>query len=355
MYLESLWVQGFRALSEQRIDITAPITAVEGGNGAGKTTLLDAIHFLASGKSCLGLTNAELIKDGESYFVVGGRYRTRDPVAGGSVNHTAQAMFTTEGRKELRIDGTVYHGFIRLIGGLRVAQFNFSSLFLVKGMPSVRRQFINLLIASCDRTYLEALSAYAAVTTRKTALLRQSGSGDVDASLLDLFDEQIVTLTTTIYAKRRTALGAVGLAMTSLIADGLFEPLSDVSVLYDPRPISTESIRALRDRELARHACLAGCHLDDFLLLRNKRQLRDTASLGEAKMVSLLLTFAGAEYIRAVTGEYPVLLLDDLEGDIDMPNLDRLMHLVARFEQVFIASFDVARLGGGLNATSVRL
>ena len=127
----------------------------------------------------------------------------------------AQAMFTTEGRKELRIDGTVYHGFIRLIGGLRVAQFNFSSLFLVKGMPSVRRQFINLLIASCDRTYLEALSAYSAVMTRKNALLRQSGSGDVDASLLDLFDEQIVTLTTTIYAKRRSALAAVGQAMTT--------------------------------------------------------------------------------------------------------------------------------------------
>ena len=83
--------------------------------------------------------------------------------------------------------------------------------------------------------------------------------------------------------------------------------------------------------------------------------MRDTASLGEAKLVALLLTFAGAEYIRMVTGEYPVLLLDDLEGDIDMPNLDRLVHLLARFEQVFITTFDVARLGGGLNATSVRL
>jgi recombinational DNA repair ATPase RecF len=48
-------------------------------------------------------------------------------------------------------------------------------------------------------------------------------------------------------------------------------------------------------------------------------------------------------------------LLDDLEGDIDMPNLDRLMHLLARFEQVFITSFDFASLGGGLNTTSVRL
>jgi DNA replication and repair protein RecF len=355
MYLESIWVQGFRALAEQRIDITGPITAVVGGNGAGKTTLLDAVHFLASGKSCLGLTNAELIRDGESYFVVGGKYRTRDPVAGGVVGHTAQAMFTSEGRKELRIDGTVYHGFIRLIGGLRVSQFNFSSLFLVKGMPSVRRQYINLLIASCDRSYLEALSAYSAVMTRKNALLRQSGSRMVDEPLLDLFDEQIVTLTTTIYAKRKSALAAVGQAMTRLIADGLFGPLSNVSILYDPRPISTVSIRALRDRELERHACLAGCHLDDFVLLRGKGQLRDTASLGEAKLVALLLTFAGAEYIRMVTGEYPVLLLDDLEGDIDMPNLNRLMHLLTRFEQVFITSFDVAGLGGGLNSTSVRL
>src|SRR5664280_1102715 len=295
-----------------------------------------------------------LIRDGESYFVVGGRYRTRDPVAGGSVLHVVQAVFTAEGHKELHIDGTVYHGFIHLIGGLRVAQFNFSSLFLVKGMPSVRRQYINLLIASCDRTYLEALSAYSAVMTRKNALLRQSGSGVVDASLLDLFDEQIVALTIAICSKRRSALAAVGLAMTGLIGDGLFEPLSDVSILYDPRPISVESIRAIRGQELARHVCLAGCHLDDFVLLRRKRQLRDTASLGEAKLVALLLTFAGAEYIRTVTGEYPVLLLDDLEGDIDMPNLERLVHLLARFEQVFITTFDVVRLGGGLNATSIR-
>lgn len=355
MYLESLWIQGFRALAEQRIDITAPIIAVEGGNGAGKTTLLDAVYFLASGKSCLGLTNSELIRDGEAYFVVGGSYRTHDPVAGGLVSHTAQAMFTAEGRKELRIDGSVYHGFIHLIGGLRVAQFNFSSLFLVKGMPSVRRQYINLLIASCDRTYLEALSAYSAVMIRKNALLRQSSSGVVDASLLDLFDEQIATLTNAIYAKRRSALVTVGQAMTRLIADGLFKPLSDVSILYDPQPISIESIRAIRDRELARHVCLVGCHLDDFVLLRRNRQLRDTASLGEAKLIALLLTFAGAEYIRMVTGEYPVLLLDDLEGDIDMSNLDRLIHLLTRFEQVFISSFDFSRLGGGLNTTSVQL
>jgi DNA replication and repair protein RecF len=355
MYLDSLWVQGFRALSEQRIEITSPITAVEGGNGAGKTTLLDAIHFLASGKSCLGLTNAELIREGTSYFVVGGRYRTRDRVAGGLVSHTLQAMFTTEGRKELRIDGTVYHGFVHLIGGFRVSQFNFSSLFLVKGMPSVRRQYINLLIASCDHTYLEALSTYSVVMTRKNALLRQSGSGAVDVSLLDLFDEQIAVLTATIYAKRKMALAAVAQAMSHLIGDGLFEPLSDVTIFYEPRPVSVESIRTLRDRELARHVCLAGCHLDDFVLLRGKRQLRDTASLGEAKLVALLLTFAGAEYVRMITGEYPVLLLDDLEGDIDASNLDRLMHLLARFEQVFISSFDVARLGGGLKATSVQL
>jgi recombinational DNA repair ATPase RecF len=50
-----------------------------------------------------------------------------------------------------------------------------------------------------------------------------------------------------------------------------------------------------------------------------------------------------------------VLLLDDLEGDIDAGNLDRLLHLLTGFEQVFITSFDVARLGGGLNAVSVVL
>lgn len=355
MYLESLWVQGFRALAELRIDITTPIIAVEGGNGTGKTTLLDAVYFLASGKSCLGLTNAELIRDGDPCFVTGGTYRTRDAVAGETVSHTVQAMFTTEGHKEIRIDGTVYHGFIRLIGGLRVAQFNFNSLFLVKGMPSVRRQYINLLLASCDHSYLETLTTYSAIMTRKNALLRQSSFSAVDVSLLDLFDEQIVTLTTTICAKRRSALAIVEQGMKRLIADGLFGPLSEVSILYDPRPVSVESIRALRDRELARHACLAGCHLDDFVLLRGKKQLRDTASLGEAKLTALLLTFAGAEYTRTLVGEYPVLLLDDLEGDIDMPNLDRLVHLLTRFEQVFITSFDFARLGGGLNVASIQL
>jgi DNA replication and repair protein RecF len=355
MYLESLWVQGFRALEEQRLDTLAPIMAVEGGNGTGKTTLLDAVYLLASGKSCLGLTNAELIRDGHSYFVVGGRYRTRDPVVGAPVTHAIQAMFTTEGHKELRIDGTVYHGFIHAIGGLRVAQFNFSSLFLVKGMPSVRRQYINLLIASCDRLYFEALSTYSAVVMRKNALLRQSGSGTMDLALLDLYDEQIVALSNTVYARRGVVLATVSQAMKRLIAEGLFQQLGDVSIVYDPRPVSIDSIRAIRERELARHACLIGCHLDDFVLVRGKWQFRDTASLGEVKLVALLLTFAGAEYVRTITGEYPVLLLDDLEGDIDSNNLNRLMQLVTRFEQVLIASFDFERLGGGLNATSVQL
>jgi len=355
MYLESLWVQGFRALEEQRLDTLAPITAVEGGNGSGKTTLLDAVYFLASGKSCLSLSNAELIRDGHSYFVVGGRYRTRDPVAGEPITHTVQAMFTTEGRKELRIDGTVYHGFIHAIGGLRVAQFNFSSVFLVKGMPSVRRQYINLLIASCDRAYFETLSSYSAVVTRKNALLRQAGDGIVDTTLLDLYDEQIAALSSAVYARRAVVLAAVGQAMKRLITEGLFQQLADVVIVYEPRPVTVDTIRAMRERELARRACLIGCHLDDFILLRGKRQLRDTASLGEAKLVALLLTFAGAEYVRAVTGEYPVLLLDDLEGDIDDSNLNRLMQLLVRFEQVLIASFDFNRLGGELNATSVQL
>jgi len=355
MYLESLWVQGFRALEELRLDALAPIVAVEGGNGSGKTTLLDAVYFLASGKSCLSLTNAELIRDGHSYFVVGGRYRARDPVVGEPITHTVQAMFTTEGRKELRIDGTVYHGFIHAIGGLRVAQFSFSSLFLVKGLPSVRRQYINLLIASCDRPYFETLSAYSAVVTRKNALLRQSTDGITDFALLDLYDEQIAALSSAVYARRAAVLTTVGQAMKGLITEGLFQQLADVSIVYGPRSVSVDAIRAVRERELARHACLIGCHLDDFLLVREKRQLRDTASLGEAKLVALLLTLAGAEYVHSVTGEYPVLLLDDLEGDIDDGNLNRLMQLLKRFEQVLIASFDSERLGGELNATPVQL
>jgi len=84
-----------------------------------------------------------------------------------------------------------------------------------------------------------------------------------------------------------------------------------VSNCLHPEALSVASIRALRERELARRVCLAGCHLDDFTLLRGKRQLRAVTSLGEAKLIALLLTFAGAEYMRSATGEYPVLLLDD--------------------------------------------
>ena len=356
MLLESLWVQGFRVLAEQRLDVAAPLVAVDGGNGAGKSTLLDAVYFLASGKSCLGFGNSDLIREGENYFVVGGAYRSADPVAGTPLRHTVQAMFTREGHKEVRIDGSVYHAFVHLIGGLRVVQFNFNSLFLVKGMPSVRRQFLNSLIASCDHGYLETLSSYAAVVTHKNALLRQSGAGPVDGSLLDVFDEQIASLSAVVYAKRRAVLGVMNREMTRLVSEGLFAPLADVSIAYNPEALSSGSIRALRERELARRVCLAGCHLDDFTLLRGKRQLREVTSLGEAKLIALLLTFAGAEYMHSATGEYPVLLLDDLEGDIDSVNLDRLMHLLPRFEQVFVTSFDFARLSGSPpNAAFVRL
>lgn len=355
MYLESLWVQGFRVLEDKHLQELGPLVVVEGENGAGKTTLLDAIYFLASGRSFLGMTNGELVRDGSAYFVVGGEYKSYDSVTRVPLLHSVQALCTAEGHKEARIDGTIYRGFIHLIGGLRVMQFNFNSVFLVKGMPSVRRQFLNLLIASCDRRYLETLSSYNSVVSRKNVLLKQGTVGEGNRSLLDLFDEQIVRLSNSIYAQRRTALVAINGDMERLIGEGLFGRLAGIRISYETQDLGAETLRAARDREIVRHMCLAGCHLDDFVLTRNGRPLRETASLGEAKITSLLLTFAGAEYVRSMSGEYPVLLLDDLEGDIDAQNMTRVTRLLRCFEQTFVTSFDVERLGGNLSAVRIQL
>ena len=84
--------------------------------------------------------------------------------------------------------------------------------------------------------------------------------------------------------------------------------------------------------------------MDDFSIISGTKDAKKVLSYGQCKVVALLMTFAGAFYTKDVSGDYPVLLLDDLESDLDERNIASISFLIQLLEQVFISSSSVSRL-----------
>ena len=105
----------------------------------------------------------------------------------------------------------------------------------------------------------------------------------------------------------------------------------------------------LRIAQLALHAgmfllgvCLLGPHRDDLEFIVNGANMLSYGSRGQQRTVALSTKLAELAYMRASTDDEPVLLLDDVFSELDLPRREHLLHEVLRHEQVFLTATDLS-------------
>ena len=78
-----------------------------------------------------------------------------------------------------------------------------------------------------------------------------------------------------------------------------------------------EHQRSHAQAELAAGTCLTGAHKDDLEISINGQNARSFASQGQTRTAALSMKLAEREIYLSETGEYPVLLLDDVLSELD--------------------------------------
>ena len=361
MRLLSLEVENYRNIASASLTPGRELTVICGNNGQGKTNLLEAIWLLTGGKSFRGGKDAELVRRGEPFAVLKAstlraQQEEQEKEEPNRVRLTVGAPDSPRPGRTVSVNGGAVKRAASLAGSFPAS--------LVKGAPEGRRKFLDAALCQLYPGYLTLYRRYVRALQQKNALLRRSSNGierpyAEKRALLEVLNVELAQQGEAIQQRRRAYLAAL-----SPLACANYEELSrgaeTLSLRYaaqfEPGGLA-QLLRQKMPEELRAGQSLCGPHREDLDLLLDGQPAKVYASQGQQRSVVLSLKMAEAAAAASITGEHPVMLLDDVLSELDD---GRKQYLLTRMreKQTFVTSCDdtaflktdgeVYRMNGGV-------
>lgn len=369
MQCAHLSLTNFRNYVRLELDLTSDAVVVVGENAQGKSNLLEAIYFLATTKSFRAGSDRELINwnagAGEIPFA---RVGARIDRAGGPVRvdvAISEGQRRADGSpgatvgKRFKVNNLARRAF-DVLGTVNVVHFAPQDVELVAGPPAARRRYLDITIAQVDARYVRTLAHYGKVVIQRNHLLRRIRERLARADQLAFWDQELIDAGTYIVLRRLATirrLASLGHdahrdlgAGRELLRIG-YRATFDVDGITDGTEASgavaerfRDGLASVRQREVALGVSLLGPHRDDLTFEVDGRDVGTYGSRGQQRTVALALKIAEGAFIRETTGEWPVLLLDDVMSELDEVRRAQVLATVAPGQQVILTTTELAAI-----------
>jgi len=342
MRLRSITLQDFRNVGLARLDFRGRQSFLLGPNGQGKTNLLEAAGFITALRSFRTRETRHLIANDVreaaircEVAVVDRASLSRETTDGGAVGAVELLIkLRTDGR-ELWRDGERVARLGAHLGQFPCVVFSSQDMALLRGAPALRRRWLDLTLAAVDAEYLKLLQGYHRALASRNSLLKTGAS---DAALA-AFEQTMAPAAAQIVAQRHAGLAELTAHFREAGAR-LAEISGDTTLRYAPNfDAQSEAAWAERwgkgrERDRQFRSTLSGPHRDDFWFLHGGQAAEDYASEGQQRGLVLALRLAQAQWFRAETGIRPVLLADDVLGELDPQRRQRFWEAIDAESQV---------------------
>ena len=335
MRLRSLRLFSFRAHAETALAFAPGVNLIVGPNGAGKTNVLEAIHYLCLSKSFLTAHDAHALRNGCPFFEVEGQFEGEH-----RADLAVRLVYVPDEGKRIFVNKSPLDRLSEVVGALPIVVFAPGDGALTAGGPDERRRFLDNTLSQARPVYLDDLMKYRrALRQRNALLLAQRRSRSADSGAAEAWTEELVVLGARLMARRRDFVnefsGYLAEAYARIEAVGeepSMEYQTAVSLDGDPGEAAlAEAFRAklhrLARRERERGRTLAGPHRDELVFRLNDFEVRPYASQGQHRTFGLALKLAKYFYLRETLDETPLLLLDDVFGDLDPHRTEVFLNL----------------------------
>lgn len=373
MHLAHLSLNDFRNYRQLDLALGPGLFLFSGENAQGKTNLLEAVAMLATSNSFHAGSDREVINwDAQDHLarVSAGVRRQEDevkieivvidPAYYGRPQGASPAQQNTHGqidlpasaqRKRIKVNG-VPKKAVDLVGQMKVVLFAPTDLHLVDGSPEDRRRFLDRSLCQMQPRYYQAWQKYRKVITQRAALLKRIRENQEDPSMLSYLDEQLVAQANLIMFERRRMIAALNeqaCIFQEIISGGrehlqaAYRPSFSVDPgrdILQAQQHYREQLHEVRRKEIQQGVCLLGPHRDDMEFLVDGVNMLTYGSRGQQRTVALSTKLAELAYMRASTGDEPVLLLDDVFSELDHRRREYLLHEVLQHEQVLLTATD---------------
>lgn len=337
MYVKTLTLQNFRNYKNQSVNFSKSTNIICGNNANGKTNILEAVYLFGYGKSHRCKNDREMIRFGEDFATVSITFENNNR------DFKSEMILSENGKKTIKVNNVPIKKLSRLMTYFHAVLFSPEDLVLVKGSPSARRRFMDASLCRLYPNYFAALSEYKTIALEKNNLLRQlRKKGKTADSYLSLWNERLSVSCEKIMDYRKTFCeeiavfaGNIQKEISGEILKAEYEPSLKSSTAND----IFDFLESVQKREIDNGAMCWGVQRDDISLRIGDLDARQFASQGQQRTTALSMRIAEADYIYEKTGEYPVLLLDDIFSELDV---NRRMYLWQKIvdKQVIITCTD---------------
>ncbi len=352
MIVKNIQLDFFRNYVHLDASFSPEINVIYGENAQGKTNLLEAVSYLSSAASHRARYDKELIKFGvNSAFIKADVFsRERD--------FTLEIELSRNARRRISSNGVRLKTAGELSGIVQTVLFCPEDLYLIREGAVERRRFLDNCICQLRPRYAAALAEYKKLYEHKTRILRD---WEENPSLLDTLDD---------FNLRMAQTGAILIHYRSHFIRKLQETAPQIhrdfsggreklSLFYEtvktvtdpqaaPKDILPQLLQhqeAHRKAELESRQCLSGPHKDDLVVEINDNNAKQYASQGQTRTAVLSLKLGCREIFYQDSGEYPILLLDDVLSELDAKRQEFVLRRITG-GQVFITCCEEDRLGG---------
>ena len=336
--------KNFRNIDFVEFEPHPEMNVIYGENGQGKTNIIESIWLLTGFYSFRARKNAQLIKQGTDEAEIENNFysHSREQLAVMKINK----------RKEITLNGIKEESPRVMMGKYYAVVFSPATLGLVQNGPGERRKMLDIALSLIKPNYAVVMSRYLRVLEQRNALLKKMGERSFDYDYMVPWDTELANLGTKIIKYRLDYVEQLS-ALSAEIYNGISSGREKFDFYYDfsKENISEEQIKEKlvaeieksREADIKRLYTNAGPHTHDIVLNLNGRDARVFGSQGQQRSCALAMKLGEASIIEKITGECPVVLLDDVMSELDEGRQTFILNYLDNW-QVFITCCDPSTL-----------
>lgn len=353
MRLSSVELTNFRNYESLSLSFPGGSHIFYGANAQGKTNLLEAIYLCTCARSHRTSRDEDLVRHGQDFYRTSVTFVTdRGIEESVSIEYRKGTGRQTAPSRIIRYNGLEISRIGDMMGLFHAILFAPEDLQIVKDGPAERRRFLDILISRTDRTYFRDLQDFWRILAQRNRLLKSlRQTGDPGGHELDVWDQSLAGKAAPILDKRLTQLDRLAhyanlslqhLTHSREVLTLHYKGFSGLEAGQDQATIESRYLDRLarnRQDDLFRGSSSQGPHRDDIIISLNGADARLYASQGQQRSVVLALKVAELMLLTEISGEKPILLLDDVMSELDSSRRERLMEVI-RDHQVFLTCTD---------------
>ena len=351
MYVKKLKLSGFRNYKSEEFEFLPDTNILYGNNAQGKTNALEALYIFSIGKSFRTQQDRELINFDENFTKLSVEFddKTR--------TNEIEIVIRRDRKKQIKINDIPISKMGDLIGKFTVVLFSPDELNLTKGSPGERRRFLDIAISQLRPRYYHILRRYNKVLEQRNNLIKKLRVTS-DLSFKDtafVWNEKLAE-----YGMAMIEYRMKFVEKLSEFSKKVHKEISGESfeIKYKPTFTTKEEFKnkldSSIDKEIEQGFTMYGPHRDDLEIITEGKDIKTYGSQGQHRSAVLALKLSLADMIYEDSGEYPILLLDDIMSELDSGRRAYLVNKI-KDKQVIITCTDADEIGVGEGANLIHI